>query len=411
MEWSIRQPLVRMHFFSKYRLFVVVLAAGSVAFAQQVVGDMTASDASVKGSVVLAGTGARLLSGSSVNAGNSAASVKLVRGGELRICPHTGVAITTSQTGKDLQIALNTGAVETHYSIKTSADSVLTPDFRILFPGPGTFHFAIAADARGNTCVRSLPGNASSLVVTEVLGDGIYQVQPTDQVYFRGGRVANADPFVPPDCGCGAPQAPVIRAATENPEVPTQPAQQMTTAPATAANVLPPQPGTPAPQTVVPKAPGPAVVTQVPPKPPQPQTSKAAPKPEQKVNIGAVPANSPQALIAAYGNPVPQQPAQGQQPGPTPDVSSTHLQVDAPLVYSAEAVIPPPPMTLSLQSMAPLNLSEAAILPEPKAPVLQPRRANPAQTADVVSQPEKKRGFFRSIGGFFGSIFGGGKKK
>jgi hypothetical protein len=403
-----------MHSFPKYRLLMVVLTAVSIAFAQQVVGDMTANDASVKGSVVLAATGARLLSGSSVNAGNSAASVKLARGGELRICPHTGVAITTSQTGKDLQIALNTGAVETHYSIKTSADSILTPDFRILFPGPGTFHFAIAADARGNTCVRSLPGNASSLVVTEVLGDGIYQVQPTDQVYFRGGRVANADPFVPPDCGCGAPQPPVIRANTENPEVPTQPAQQMTTAPATTtANVPPPQPGAPAPQTVYPKAPpaaaGPAVVTQAPPRPVQPQPQPA--KPAQKVDVGGVPANSPQALIAAYGNPVPQQPAPAQQPGPTPDVNSAHLQLDAPLVYSAESVIPPPPMTLSLQSMAPLNLSEAAILPEPKAPELQPRRANPAQTTVVVDEPQKKRGFFGSIGGFFSSLFGGGKKK
>jgi hypothetical protein len=393
-----------MNFFAKANLALLLLTVGSFAGAQQVVGDMTASDASVKGSVVLASTGTRLLSGSSVNAGNSAASVRLARGGELRICPHTGVAITTSQTGKDLQIALNTGAVETHYSLKTSADSILTPDFRILFPGPGTFHFAIAADAKGNTCVRSLPGNASSLVVTEVLGDGIYQVQPTDQVYFRGGRVANADAFVPPDCGCGAPQPPVMRAETENPEVPTQPAQQVVrqTVPTQPAGM----PANPAPQTVVPKATGPSVTAEVRPKStPAPAPKQAAPAPQ--VNVGAAPAGSTQAMIAAYGNRV-AEPTQ-QQPGPTPDVNSVHLQLDAPLVFSAESVIPPPPMTLSLQSMAPLNLNESAILPTPVAPEMQPRHTG-AANAIADGEAPKKRGFFGKVGGFFASLFGTKKK-
>ena len=396
-----------MNFFANRKLaylsaFLAVLPGGT-AMGQQVIGDMTAADASVKGSVVLASTGTRLLSGSSVNAGASAASVKLVRGGELRICPHTGVAITTSQTGKDLQMALNTGAVETHYALKTSADSILTPDFRILFPGPGTFHFAIAADARGNTCVRALPGNSSSLVVTEVLGDGIYQVQPTDQVYFRGGRVANADAFVPPDCGCGAPQPPVMRAETENPEIPTQPAQQTVkqTVPASQAGT----PANTAPQTVAPnKGAGPAFVTEAPPKPPETQPK---PAPAPKVDVGVAPAGSTQAMIAAYGSHV-APPAQS-QPGPTPEVNTAHLQLDAPLVFSAEQVIPPPPMTLSLQSMAPLNLNEAAILPTPVSPEMQPRHAVSATTEQAAEAPRKK-GVFGKIGGFFASLFGGKKR-
>lgn len=394
-----------MSSFAKIIAGTALLAASSIAGAQQIIGDMTAADASVKGSVVLVGTNTRLMSGSAVNAGASAASVKLARGGELRICPHTGVAITTSQTGKDLQIALNTGAVETHYSLKTSADSILTPDFRILFPGPGTFHFAIASDPRGNTCVRALPGNSSSLVVTEVLGDGIYQVQPTDQVYFRNGRVANADAFVPPDCGCGPPQPPVMRAETEQPEVPTQPAQQVTTAPAPANQPPAPQASGP-PRTVTPKPTGPAFVTEAQNKPVQPP---APPKNSPKVNVGGVPPTAPQAMIAAYGNPVGEAP---QQPAPSPNVNSTNLQLDVPLVFSAESVIPPPPMTLSLQSMAPLNLNQAALLPIPNAPE-QPRREAIAATqgAPPAGTPKKKNnGVFGKIGGFFSTLFGGGKK-
>lgn len=378
-----------------------------VSSAQQVVGDMTASDASVRGSVVLAGTGTRLLSGSAVNAGASAASVKLVRGGELRICPHTGVAITTSQSGKDLQIALNTGAVETHYSLRTSADSILTPDFRILFPGPGTFHFAIASDAKGNTCVRALPGNSSSLVVTEVLGDGIYQVQPTDQVYFRGGRVANADAFVPPDCGCGPPPAPVMRAETEPPQVQTQPAQPINLAPAPAPQSAASGQNSAVPQTVVPKAQGPAFVTEAQPKPPQSAPAPAQ-KPAPKVDIGGAPPNSPQAIIATYGTPVGEAPQT--QPPPAPNVTSGNLQLDVPLVFSAESVIPPPPMTLSLESRAPLNLNEAALLPTPAAPP-QPRAAAAEQTEPQQKKGSNKGGVFGKIGGFFASLFSGGKKK
>jgi hypothetical protein len=397
-----------MSSFAKIIAGTALLAASSIAGAQQIIGDMTAADASVKGSVVLVGTNTRLMSGSAVNAGATAASVKLARGGELRICPHTGVAITTSQTGKDLQIALNTGAIETHYSLKTSADSILTPDFRILFPGPGTFHFAIASDPRGNTCVRALSGNSSSLVVTEVLGDGIYQVQPTDQVYFRNGRVANADAFVPPDCGCGPPQPAVMRAETEQPEIPLQPAQQVTQAPPPPANQQAASQTSGPPRTVAPKPTGPAFVTEAQNKPPQPPP--AAPKNVPKVDVGGVPPTAPQAMIAAYGNPVGEAP---QQQTPPPNVNSTNLQLDVPLVFSAESVIPPPPMTLSLQSMAPLNLNQAALLPIPNAPE-QPRReaaAAATQEAPPAGTPKKKNnGVFGKIGGFFSSLFGGGKK-
>src|SRR3954463_13865903 len=168
------------------------------------IGEVFATDASVTGSVILAAGGTRVASGSSVSAGRTAASLRLDRGGEGRVCPGTSVNVTAAARSKGLMLSLSDGTIETHYSVGSSADTVQTPDFRILFPGPGDFNFAVRADASGNTCIRALDGNTASLVVSEMMGDGTYQVRPNEQVTFSDGKVSNAVPFGK----CGSSAAP-----------------------------------------------------------------------------------------------------------------------------------------------------------------------------------------------------------
>jgi hypothetical protein len=220
----------------KLRSWIVavgVLGASVMVRAQNnVVGELFASDASVRGSVLLAGTGTKVVSGSSVTAGDAPAVFRLARGGDLRICPATSVTLTSSSSGREVMIGISTGSIEAHYTLALSADTIMTPDFRILLAGPGTFNFAIKADDRGNVAVRALAGNTASLIVSELNGDGTYQVKPSEEVIFHNGKLGDPDHTAPPDASCPAPP-PVQRAAIEiSKEVPKAAEDTNATAPA-----------------------------------------------------------------------------------------------------------------------------------------------------------------------------------
>ena len=178
------------------------------------IGEVFASDASAQGTAVRASSGTSLFAGSTVDAGTVPALVKLRRGGTVRVCPGSSLSVNTAQNGlgaegedrqSGLMLSLDTGAIEADYKLAAAADTLVTPDFRILLSGPGVFHVAVSADARGNTCVRTLPGNTAALVVSELMGAGSYQVKPAESVYFAAGQVAKASAQTGA-CGCAAAQ-------------------------------------------------------------------------------------------------------------------------------------------------------------------------------------------------------------
>jgi AMIN domain len=164
------------------------------------------------GSLVEAGS--RVGSGSSITAKEETAVLRLTRGGEVRVCAGTQVSVATSSGGNDLMLGMGTGTIETHYHLEDSSDSVLTPDFRIVLPGPGEFNLAIRADSHGNTCISSQAGSTSSVIVAELLGAGTYEVKPLQEAFFRQGKLDSVE-RPETDCGCPPPPEPVLRASSD----------------------------------------------------------------------------------------------------------------------------------------------------------------------------------------------------
>ena len=214
---------------------VLVLGMCCTAEAQQTLGELFATDARVKGAVVLAGSGTSVLSGSSIAAGAQTATLKLERGGNLLVCSGTNLSVNASQNGRELLFSLNSGNLEMNYPLGAAADTLLTPDLRLLLPGPGTVHIAVKVTPQGDTCVQSLPWNVASIVISETMGDATYQVKPDEAVFFKGGHLSEAA-ATKQNCGCPisqpAPPTQVARAAPPPPPhaetKPTQPAPQPT---------------------------------------------------------------------------------------------------------------------------------------------------------------------------------------
>lgn len=284
--------------------------------------------------------------GSLITAGSETAVLQLSRGGEVLVCPGTSVSVTPSRNKRDLMLGMSIGALEAHYSLGAAQDAVLTPDFRIMFAGPGEFHFAVSTDSHGNTCVRALKGNASSAIVSELMGNRIYQVRPAEEAVFRAGRIDRMDTNVPPECGCPPPSA-VRRTLVASP----------------------------------------------------PSVSDAE-LPAQARLGGTSATNAPGASLSPSGTAPGTTLTNGPETAPLPpsQPNDVHVQVDVPLVFSAKNpadAVPPAPvqeardLPVADSSARQVHLDAVVQLPPPEQ-----------KKAKTVH-----RSFLRRVGGFFSAIF------
>lgn len=209
---------------------VLVLLASSFALAQNPleVGELFASESTANGPVLLAGTGMSVVSGSQVAAGKSVATLRLARGGEIRLCPNASLTVSVvdanvPKTEQELMLSMDAGSIELNYPLNDVGDILITPDFRLTLAGPGVFHFALGVNNRGDACINPLRGNSVSIIITEMLGNAVYQVKQDEAVLFAGGKLSARIPLDEP---CGCPKPPPVLEARQEEEEPKPPEKE-----------------------------------------------------------------------------------------------------------------------------------------------------------------------------------------
>jgi hypothetical protein len=190
------------------------LAAAPALFAQQTpIAYVPTAGVTVSGSLSVENGSASIGNNGTITAGDSAALVKLVRGGELKVCATTKVHLSRDTSFPDadsaLMIALDRGALEASYQTGKYSDVVLTPDLRILISGPGVADLKIRVNEKGDTCLDNHGVNAPYVTVTSQFEGGLYRVQANQRVMFEDGSLQKVVDNETEACGCPAPVAPV----------------------------------------------------------------------------------------------------------------------------------------------------------------------------------------------------------
>src|SRR5438309_5438306 len=81
---------------------LLLLAVPLMAQAPAPIGELFASEATPQGPALLAGAGMSVVSGSQLSAGKAAATLRLARGGEVKICPQSSLAVNTTGGNESL---------------------------------------------------------------------------------------------------------------------------------------------------------------------------------------------------------------------------------------------------------------------------------------------------------------------
>jgi hypothetical protein len=169
---------------------------------------------SVAGSLQAWNGRAYLTSNGTVTAGDQTAQVTLPYRGTMKVCASSTVKLAADSSVPSSQvpgllIALDRGALEMSFGASAareqSADTLLTPYFRIMIGGPAAADVKVRLGRQGDTCVDNAGADAPYVVVSSVFDGGIYRVMPSQRVMFEHGSLHEVVDQEKEPCGCPPP--------------------------------------------------------------------------------------------------------------------------------------------------------------------------------------------------------------
>ncbi len=169
-----------------------------------------AKAATVTGALEVHGGRAFIAAEGTITSGNQTTRVILPYRGEMRVCAMSSIklAADSSRTAGEtpgLLMAMDQGAVEMSYAATANlknADTLLTPDFRILIGGPGAADIKVRLGRQGDTCVDNSGVNGPYVLVSSLFEGGAYRVQPGQRVMFQHGSLREVVDQEKEPCGC-----------------------------------------------------------------------------------------------------------------------------------------------------------------------------------------------------------------
>ncbi len=165
------------------------------------------SAAIVTGALQVMNGRAFITTSGTISASSSTTEVSLPQRGNLQVCAATTVklAADSSVPSSDMPgilLAMDHGAIEANFTIGRNADTILTPDFRIIIGAPGTANLKVRLGQGGDTCVDNPGTNAPYVLVTSVFDGSVYRVQPGQRVMFQHGNLHEVVDQEKEPCGC-----------------------------------------------------------------------------------------------------------------------------------------------------------------------------------------------------------------
>lgn len=192
---------------------VVTFASAQQAPVPQPIGTVSVEDATVAGALVVANGRTSLEGGATVTAKDHTATVKLTRGGEVRVCSTSSLHLTEGKSTsgpRPLLLALDHGAVELQMPVTTS-DVVMTPDLRIAMKASGPLDLRMRVTSSGDTCMENRGADAPALRITDSFGGAMYILIGGQHVLFEHASLKEVVDNETSPCGC--PPPPVVSVA------------------------------------------------------------------------------------------------------------------------------------------------------------------------------------------------------